>query len=70
MSFPCLLYWGSRDRQMAKNLRRTRELLSGDCIDFVEFPGLDHGSFNEGVVAEVVIPTFVDWVGGRLGRAW
>jgi pimeloyl-ACP methyl ester carboxylesterase len=70
MSCPRLLYWGAEDRQMAKKLRRTREEFAEQGVDFLEFPGLDHGAFSEGVLADVVIPAVERWIGRRLGADW
>jgi hypothetical protein len=70
MPCPRLLYWGSEDRQMARRLRQVRDLLAFRGVDFVEFPGLDHGAFNERVTADLVVPTIVDWAARKVGDSW
>jgi pimeloyl-ACP methyl ester carboxylesterase len=71
MSAPCLLYWGSSDRQMATKLRQAqlRSLLKD--IDFVEFVGLDHAACNTSeALDERVVPMLQEWLSRRLGRDW
>jgi pimeloyl-ACP methyl ester carboxylesterase len=70
MSCPRLLYWGSEDRQMAKRLRRTREHLLLQDVDFIEFAGLDHGAFKGDVQENTVVPTVADWISQRVGASW
>jgi hypothetical protein len=71
MSCARLLYWGSEDRQMAKRLRRARDQLLLQEVDFVEFAGLDHAACNSREALErTVVPTVVDWVSSRLGPTW
>jgi pimeloyl-ACP methyl ester carboxylesterase len=63
MPCPRLFYWGSEDRQMAKKLRRTSELLTFQDVDFIEFPGLDHGECSTPESLEdPVVPTVADWI--------
>jgi pimeloyl-ACP methyl ester carboxylesterase len=71
MSCSRLFYWGSEDRQMAKRLRRTSEQLTLQDVDFIEFPGLDHGGCSTPESLESpVVPTVADWISRRLGPAW
>jgi pimeloyl-ACP methyl ester carboxylesterase len=71
MSCARLLYWGGQDRQMAQRLRRTREQLTLQDVDFIEFPGLDHGACGSPEAAEsVVVPEVATWLEGRLGADW
>jgi pimeloyl-ACP methyl ester carboxylesterase len=70
MPFPRLLYWGSEDRQMAKRLRFARDLFSGHGVEFLEFPGLDHGAFSQQVRVDLVIPAIEDWIARTVGPSW
>lgn len=65
---PCLLYWGSNDRQFAKKLRRSqRKICSSSDVDFVEFPGLDHGACaTRESLEELVVPTIEPWLAARV----
>ncbi len=68
MPSPRLLYWGREDRQMAKRLRRAREQLTLQDIDFIEFPGLDHPACNDGeALQRQIIPAVSDWASQRIG---
>jgi pimeloyl-ACP methyl ester carboxylesterase len=67
---PALFYWGSNDRQMASGLRIAREQSELCNLDFVEFPALDHGAFNEEVTGTLVIPAVRLWLGETLGASW
>jgi hypothetical protein len=63
MSCARLLYWGSEDRQMARRLRRTRDQLEMQEVDFIEFPGLDHSGCNTAEALEhAVVPTVASWM--------
>jgi dienelactone hydrolase len=71
MSCSRLFYWGSEDRQMARRLRRTSGQLTFQDVDFIEFPGLDHGGCSTPESMEnPVVPTVADWISRRLGPAW
>lgn len=71
MSRPCLLYWGSDDRQTARKLRNAQTQLSLQYVDFVEFAGLDHAACNSReALREPVVPTVAEWLSRRVGRAW
>lgn len=71
MSCARLFYWGSEDRQMAKRLRHARDQLPLQEVDFVEFPGFDHGRCSTPAALEnPVVPTVADWISQRLGPAW
>jgi pimeloyl-ACP methyl ester carboxylesterase len=71
MPCPGLLYWGSEDRNHAPGLRRTRDLLNGDDLEFVEFPGLGHEVGGEPQhITNSVVPMVVDWTARRLGPSW
>lgn len=63
---PRLLYWGSEDRQMAKPLRRLREELSLQDVDFVELAGYDHGGCHaEQALTKEVVPAIRRWAAGH-----
>ncbi|MEX0874697.1 MAG: alpha/beta hydrolase [Actinomycetota bacterium] len=71
MSCARLLYWGSEDRQMAQRLRRTREQLTLQDVDFMEFPGFDHGGCSSPEALEsAVVPGVAGWLERRLGAEW
>jgi pimeloyl-ACP methyl ester carboxylesterase len=70
LSRPALFYWGSDDRQMARGLRRARELLWPPGIEFLEFAGLDHGSFDESALGHLVIPAVREWIERAAGPRW
>ena len=56
---------------MVEGLRRAREELTGHNAEFVEFEGFGHEvGGDEALLAELVIPTVVDWVQRRLGPSW
>jgi hypothetical protein len=68
---PCLLYWGSDDRQVASKLRRARTKLLLPDADFVEFAGLDHAACNsQEALGEPVVPVVDEWLSRRVGRDW
>ena len=65
------MYWGALDRQMAARLRRWAGHLDLQGVDFVEFPGLDHGACGTPEALErVVVPCLRHWFSRRLDRAW
>jgi hypothetical protein len=65
-----LLYWGSEDRQMAKRLRRLSEQLMLGDVDFLEFPGFDHGACNTPeALQSPVVPAIAARAAHRLGPA-
>jgi pimeloyl-ACP methyl ester carboxylesterase len=67
MSCPCLLYWGSDDRQMAKKLRRRQIQLLPSDVHFVEFAGLDHGACaTRESLEEPVVPTIEHWLANHV----
>jgi pimeloyl-ACP methyl ester carboxylesterase len=71
MSCPCLLYWGSDDRQMAGKLRRAQTRLHLQNVDFAEFAGLDHAACNTcDALSERVVPAVDKWLARRVGRDW
>jgi len=71
MSCARLLYWGSEDRQMAQRLRRAREQLTLQDVDFIEFPGFDHGGCSSPeALAHVVVPAVAGWLEQSLGAEW
>jgi pimeloyl-ACP methyl ester carboxylesterase len=73
MTLPRLFFWGSEDTsvQMAKRLRRMRELFVNEDIDFIEFPGFGHADIgSDEVSTELVFPTVVEWASRRLGPTW
>lgn len=71
MSCPCLVYWGSDDRQIAKKLRRAQARLLLHDVDFVEFTALDHAACNtRKALLEHVVPAVDEWVSSRVGRDW
>lgn len=63
-----LFYWGAEDRRMATKLRCMRGQLSFQEVDFVEFPGFDHGECNTPeALASPVIPAVTNWLSQHLG---
>lgn len=71
MSCVRLFYWGSEDHHMANGLRRVRDQLTLQDVDFIEFPGLDHGACNAPEALEhAVVPTVSNWISRSLGPSW
>jgi hypothetical protein len=72
-TMPCaqLFYWGSEDRQMAKQLRRLSGQLSLQAADFIEIAGLDHAECNTPLALEsAVVPPVAEWLRQRVGPSW
>jgi hypothetical protein len=55
---------------MAHGLRRARESLWPPGIEFLEFAGLDHGSFDESALGHRVIPAVREWIERAAGPRW
>lgn len=71
MSCPCLFYWGSDDRQMARKLRRAQAQLTPGDVEFVEFAGFDHAACNtREALREHVVPTVAGWLSSHASRDW
>lgn len=67
MSCPRLVFWGSEDHQMAPRLRRLRQDLTLQEVDFEEFPGYDHASCcSQEALAGSVLPSIQAWAGAHL----
>lgn len=67
MSCARLLYWGSKDRQMAGRLQRAQREMELQEVEFVEFAGLDHAGCNAREALEgQVVPTIANWLSRRV----
>lgn len=66
-----LFYWGSADRQMARQLRDLSAHLNLRDADFVEIAGLNHAQCNTPTALEHdVVPPVAGWLRRRIGPSW